>query len=77
VLPSREPIARLVQEALRRLPQPDAWLIEALFWEGKSEANLAERLGISQQAVNKRKWSIFKTLHRLIDNLAKNADTEL
>jgi RNA polymerase sigma factor (sigma-70 family) len=76
-LPSREALVALLQEALGRLPQPDAWLIESLFYEGKSEANLAECLGISQQAVNKRKRTIFKTLHDLIDGLAKNSDSWL
>jgi hypothetical protein len=73
-LPSRDVLGGFLQEALRRLPRVDAWLIEGLFWDGKSEAKLAESLGISQQAVNKRKRSIFKTLHRLIDSLAKNTD---
>lgn len=76
-LPSREAIAQLLQEALKRLPQPDAWLIEGLFWEGKTEAGLAACLGITQQAVNKRKRTIYKTLHRLIDTLAKNSDSWL
>jgi DNA-directed RNA polymerase specialized sigma24 family protein len=76
-LPSREALIALLQEAVGRLPQPDARLIEGLFYEGKSEANLAECLGISQQAVNKRKRTIFKTLHHLIDELAKNSDSWL
>lgn len=73
-LPSAESIAGLLQEALKRLPGRDAWIITELFWEAKSEANLSEYLGISQQAVNKRKRSIFKTLHRLIDDLAENLE---
>jgi DNA-directed RNA polymerase specialized sigma24 family protein len=70
--PHRDTQARLIHEALRRLPRADAMLIEGLFWGGASEADLARSLGISQQAVNKRKYNIFKALHRMIDALAEN-----
>jgi DNA-directed RNA polymerase specialized sigma24 family protein len=64
-------------DALDRLSSPDSRLIEGLFWGKKTEVELAKVLGISQQAVNKRKRSIFRTLHRLIDELAKDADDVL
>jgi DNA-directed RNA polymerase specialized sigma24 family protein len=69
-LPRRDTRARLIHEALRQLPRADAALIEGLFWGGATEAGLARSLGVSQQAVNKRKRSIFRALHRLIDTLA-------
>jgi len=72
-----EIVAELLEEALGRLPHADIALIEGLFWEGKTEAKLAEFLGISQQAVNKRKRSIFRTLRGLIENLGKTADSGL
>jgi RNA polymerase sigma factor (sigma-70 family) len=65
--PSREAISSLLRDAVARLPTSDASLIEGLFWEGKSEAHVAETLGISQQAVNKRKHNVFK----LLDNIIK------
>lgn len=74
---SDESIDRLLQEALKRLSRPDSWLITELFWAGRSEANLGQCLGISQQAVNKRKRLIFKTLHRIIDDLAEKMELGL
>src|SRR5262249_44267274 len=55
----QEPMRR----ALARLSPPDKWLIEQLFWEGHTEAETSQRLGISQQAVSKRKRSILQKLH--------------
>jgi hypothetical protein len=76
-LPSREEVARLVLEALGRLPRTEAWIIEGLFWGGKTEAGLAATLGVTQQAVSKRKRAIFRTLHRLIETVAKDLESEL
>ena len=68
------------KEAIARLPTSDASLIEEIFWEGKSEARLAEALGISQQAVNKRKHNIFRLLDNIIrtrfPQIAPGADSE-
>jgi DNA-directed RNA polymerase specialized sigma subunit len=75
--PLQEIIAGLLEEALGQLPHSDISLIEGLFWEGKSEASLAEFLGISQQAVNKRKRTIFRDLRRRIENLGIGADSGL
>ncbi len=73
-LPSHEAIYTLLQDALRRLSPADARLIESLFWEGKTEVGLGKALGISQQAVSKRKKAIFKILRRTIDLLADGED---
>jgi DNA-directed RNA polymerase specialized sigma subunit len=71
-LPSHEAVFQLLRDALDRLPQLDTWLIEGLFWEGETEARLANVLGISQQAVSKRKKNIFKVLKQLIKIHLKN-----
>ena len=73
----KEIIAKLLEKALGQLSDSDISLIEELFWGGKSEANLAEYLGISQQAVNKRKRTIFRNLRRGIENLGKVEDSWL
>lgn len=70
-------IGGLLQQALKRLSKSDYCLITELYWEGKSEASLGKCLGISQQAVNKRKRLVLKTLHRLIDDLALKMDGDL
>jgi DNA-directed RNA polymerase specialized sigma subunit len=75
--PPCEPATKLIVEALGRLPHEDIWLIEGLFWEGKSEAELAETLGISQQAVNKRKRTILRDLRHLIETLMKSTECGL
>jgi DNA-directed RNA polymerase specialized sigma24 family protein len=70
----RDALSRLIYDALDRLPRADASLIEAIFWGGETEAGLARSLGVSQQAINKRKRSIFRTLQRLFQTLARDYD---
>jgi DNA-directed RNA polymerase specialized sigma24 family protein len=57
-------------ERLRRsmtgLAEADRRLVEGLFWEGWTETEVANRLGISKQAVNKRKWKILLQMRRFL-----------
>src|SRR5262249_5045976 len=39
---------------LGRLTKSDLWLVEQLFWGGRTEATIARETGITQQAVSKR-----------------------
>lgn len=57
---------RILQRSLDLLPEPDYCLIEGIFWGARSEIDIAEELGISQQAVSKRKRRILRTLRRSI-----------
>jgi RNA polymerase sigma factor (sigma-70 family) len=50
------------------LAESDRRLIESLFWDGRTETEVAGRLGISQQAVSKRKRKI---LNKLRNTFAK------
>jgi len=59
-LPARESFV----DAVARLAATDRWLIEQIFWHGKSEAEVSKHLGISQQAVSKRKKSALRALRR-------------
>ncbi|MBV9851887.1 MAG: sigma-70 family RNA polymerase sigma factor [Armatimonadetes bacterium] len=52
----------VLQDALSHLSSPDQCLIQQLFWDGWTEAEVARSLGVSQQAVSKRKQA---TLHAL------------
>jgi RNA polymerase sigma factor (sigma-70 family) len=63
--PDAELIGRLAS-ALDALPEADRRLIVQLFWEGRSEQELAAALGISQQGVNKRKGRIVGKLRSLL-----------
>jgi len=48
--------------ALARLSKPDHWLVEQLFLRSRTEATIAAEIGITQQAVNKRKSTILLRL---------------
>ncbi len=47
-------------EAIRNLEEGEQYLIIQLFYEDKSERELAAELGISQKAVNKRRHKILE-----------------
>lgn len=59
-----DPSSKLLFASLSRLAAPDRLLIEQLFWGGRSESAIARTLGISQQAVSKRKRAILAALRR-------------
>lgn len=63
--PDPELLARLTL-ALEQLDEPGRHLIRQIFWDDRSEDQLALELGISRQAVNKRKQ---KFLHQLRSRL--------
>ena len=48
--------------ALAQLSEPDRRLIQMLYWEHRTEAQIAADFGISQQAISKRKRRIFLQL---------------
>ena len=52
--------------ALARLSKPDLWLIGQLFLRGRTEAEIAKKIGITQQGVNKRKGLILSNLRQLV-----------
>jgi RNA polymerase sigma factor (sigma-70 family) len=55
-----------VHEALMRLSSSAVWLLEQVFWEERTEAEIAHQVGITQQAVSKRKTAILRDLRRRI-----------
>src|SRR5262249_51174087 len=60
------PLPPAVRESLRyalaQLSKPERWLIGQLFWEGYTEAEIAQSLGISHQAVSKRKRAVLQVI---------------
>jgi RNA polymerase sigma factor (sigma-70 family) len=63
-------LARLpddLQGALARLIESDRRLIDRLYWRGETESEVGLSLGISQQAVSKRKRSVLRKLRRLLN----------
>jgi RNA polymerase sigma factor (sigma-70 family) len=52
---------------LAQLKERDRRLIGQLYWDGLTEVEVARALGISHQAVSKRKRAILPTLRRMIE----------
>jgi RNA polymerase sigma factor (sigma-70 family) len=61
-----------LHEGLARLAEQDRRLIEFLFWDGHTEAEVAEMMGISQPAVSKRKCVILRELRHRLGSSEKN-----
>lgn len=59
--PDPELIDRLVL-ILGNLGESDQWLVRRLFWDGRTEDELALELGITRQAINKRKQKLLGRL---------------
>ena len=70
------PYTHHAREALRaflaRLADADRRLIEHLFWGGRTEADVAGELGISQSGVSRRKRAIILDLRRAIGSLGED-----
>jgi RNA polymerase sigma factor (sigma-70 family) len=58
-----------LMRSMTDLPEKDRRLIERLYWEGWTETDVALGMGISQQAVSKRKQKILKGLRETLLNL--------
>jgi RNA polymerase sigma factor (sigma-70 family) len=59
-------VFRLIED----LPVTDRHLIECLFWEGRTEKDVAGGLGITQQAVSKRKQKVLNGLRNTLTSFA-------
>ena len=57
-----------VEEAVAQLPAPDQALLAALYWQRRTESQVAKTLGVSQQAINKRKRQILKRLAAILQD---------
>lgn len=56
-----------LRSALNALSLTDRDLMEALFWDRLSETEIARKMGISQQAVSRRKLIVLRELRRALD----------
>jgi len=57
-------LRRALHVALMALPEPDRWLIHQLFWEERTESELADLLGVNQSTVSRRKNGVLRDLNR-------------
>lgn len=63
--------------ALARLPEQSRWLIQELFVHQRTETDIGRQLGISHQAVSKRKQAVFRELRQwLTADTASNPRTD-
>jgi hypothetical protein len=58
---------RFPRHALSGLSKSQFWLAEQLFLKDRTEADIAEQIGITQQAISKRKRAIVNELRRYIN----------
>ncbi len=58
--------AMVIRQALAQLPKEDRYIIERRFWDGATERELAEELGISQPAIHKRLKQIIEQLRAML-----------
>ena len=57
-------LAKKVRHCVELLPSSDRALIYAVFYNGSTEREYAEKIGVSQNAIHKRKQRILKKLRR-------------
>jgi len=55
--------------ALSQLSERERFVIEQLFWDGWTEAEIAQELGISQQMVSKIKGKTLRKLREILKEL--------
>jgi RNA polymerase sigma factor (sigma-70 family) len=59
---ARQETAEQLRDALAELPDADFALIQALYFDGVTEARYAAKIGVTKQAVNQRKKRILARL---------------
>jgi RNA polymerase sigma factor (sigma-70 family) len=59
----------LICWALERLSERERQVVKQLYWDGRTEAEIAHELGISQQAVSKIKQKAIQKLRELLEGL--------
>lgn len=63
----RKMLRKQLHEAIRNLEEEEQYLIIQLFFMDRSERELAEELGLSQKAVNKRRHKILGKLKKFLE----------
>lgn len=57
-----------LKKALTFLSEEQRWLIDRVFYDGSSQADMARELGVSKQAINCRLEIIFKKIKKFLKN---------
>jgi RNA polymerase sigma factor (sigma-70 family) len=66
-------LSETLQNCLEQLPEHHRGLIQSLYWEGKTEVEIARLLSLSQGTISLRKSRILERLRRRIGH-SKNED---
>jgi DNA-directed RNA polymerase specialized sigma subunit len=62
--PTRHAQREIMEYIRRTLPRSDRALLLALFWGDRTEATIGRKLGLTQQAISKRKRTVLRELRR-------------
>lgn len=60
-------MCKTLYEALSSLPEDEMELIHKIYFERLTERTTAEKYGVSQAAINKRKTRILKKLKKILE----------
>jgi RNA polymerase sigma factor (sigma-70 family) len=58
--------------ALRQLTDAERQLLERIFWRQETEAEIARKMGLTQQAISRRKRYLLAAISRLIEPAASS-----
>jgi RNA polymerase sigma factor (sigma-70 family) len=69
-------ISQSLRLFLARLPEVQRRLVESLYWEGKTEVEVARLLSLCQPVISRRKRRILEQLRRWLDRSEKRDSSE-
>jgi len=64
----QQELLELLSDAIASLNADEQRLLSDIFYENKSERQIAETIGITQKGVNKRKSRLLEKLRKILDN---------
>lgn len=66
-VPSEELAYQALYDGMEGLSERSRWLVDQLFWEERTEANVGQELGITQRAISKRKQAVLQSLRENLE----------
>ena len=70
----KEELVESLYMALKTLNEKELHIIIFLFFEGLTETECAERIGVAQQVLNRKKHKIFKKIKKFLKRGCRNAN---
>ena len=56
-----------IHKAIAKLEPQQQWLVYQVYFEGRTQIEIAEELGIDKTSLSKRKWRIIKKLKKFLN----------